>query len=225
MTLFAADVGRRHGALLVGRSPGADLRIVDPSAGRDGVSFDLEREGESLGSALATGFRRESRQQCRYGCGSGDPRRDPPRCSRKGVRPFAGVSRRFEHRGDAGGVRFVDDYAHLPTEVRAVLEAARSTSPGRLVVVFQPHRYSRTAALSGEFGGAFSGADVVVLTDVYPAGEDPVPGITGKLLADAVIASDPDTPVHYVARRDRSRAPWQPFCARVICVSPSVQAI
>jgi len=119
---------------------------------------------------------------------------------------FAGVSRRFEWRGDVGGVRFVDDYAHLPAEVAATVEAARAGGWGRVVVVFQPHRYSRTAALGAAFADAFVGADVVVVTDVYPAGERPVPGVSGRLVADAVVAAHPDADVAYVAGRPELRA-------------------
>jgi UDP-N-acetylmuramate--alanine ligase len=110
---------------------------------------------------------------------------------------FAGVSRRFEFRGEANGVTFVDDYAHLPTEVRAALATARSGGWSRIVAVFQPHRFSRTAALASEFGSAFADADVLVVTDVYSAGERPVPGVSGRLVADAVVATDPRLPVTY----------------------------
>ncbi|MFZ4519151.1 MAG: UDP-N-acetylmuramate--L-alanine ligase [Microthrixaceae bacterium] len=102
-----------------------------------------------------------------------------------------GVARRFEHRGSAAGVEVVDDYAHLPTEVRAALAAGRSGGWPRVVAVFQPHRYSRTEALWREFGAAFDDADLLVLTDLYPAGEAPRPGVTGKLLVDSVLDHDP----------------------------------
>ena len=95
------------------------------------------------------------------------------------------------------GVTFVDDYAHLPTEVRAALATARSGGWSRVVAVFQPHRFSRTAALAAEFGTAFGDADVLVVTDVYSAGERPVPGVSGRLVADAVRAQDPRLPVTY----------------------------
>ena len=94
---------------------------------------------------------------------------------------------------------FVDDYAHLPTEVRAALATARSGGWSRVVAVFQPHRFSRTAALATAFGTAFSDADVLVVTDVYSAGERAVPGVSGRLVADAVRAQDPRLPVTYVA--------------------------
>jgi UDP-N-acetylmuramate--alanine ligase len=114
---------------------------------------------------------------------------------------FGGVARRFEFRGEQGGVTFVDDYAHLPTEVRAALAAARNGDWGRVVAVFQPHRYSRTAEVGKEFGDAFGDADVVVVTDVYGAGEAPVPGVSGRLVADAVRLSRPDVELHYVDGR------------------------
>jgi UDP-N-acetylmuramate--alanine ligase len=83
----------------------------------------------------------------------------------------------------------IDDYAHHPTEVRATLAAARNEPYERIVVVFQPHRYSRTAALAGEFGSSFADADHVVLMDVYGAGELPVPGVSGRSIADAIAAA------------------------------------
>ena len=112
---------------------------------------------------------------------------------------FAGVTRRFEFRGEAAGVTFVDDYAHLPAEVRAALATARTGGWDRVVAVFQPHRFSRTAALAPEFGTAFADADVLVVTDIYSAGERPVPGVSGRLVADAVRDQDPRLPVTYAA--------------------------
>ena len=119
---------------------------------------------------------------------------------------FAGVARRFEFRGTVDGITYVDDYAHLPSEVRAALAAARNGRWPRVVAVFQPHRYSRTAELWAEFGRSFGDADEVVVTDVYGAGEGPVPGVTGRLVADAIRREDPGTPVHYVAGRSDLRA-------------------
>jgi UDP-N-acetylmuramate--alanine ligase len=106
---------------------------------------------------------------------------------REGLGGFTGTRRRFELKGTAGGVRVFDDYAHHPTEIRAVLLAAREVAgPGRLVVAFQPHRYSRTAAFREQFGAALSLADEVVVMEVYAAGEDPVPGASGVGVAAAV---------------------------------------
>jgi len=99
---------------------------------------------------------------------------------------FRGAERRYQTRGTAAGVTVVDDYGHHPTEIAAVLRAARAGQPQRLVAVFQPHRYSRTRDLLDEFGPALALADVVVLTDIYPAGEAPIPGATLDALAAAV---------------------------------------
>ncbi|MBI5481590.1 MAG: UDP-N-acetylmuramate--L-alanine ligase [Deltaproteobacteria bacterium] len=102
---------------------------------------------------------------------------------------FAGVQRRFTIRGEASGVTVVDDYGHHPEEIKATLAAARGAFPGRRVVaVFQPHRYTRAAALCQEFARAFNQADRVVCGDVYAAGEDPITGVSGRTLGDAIRA-------------------------------------
>jgi UDP-N-acetylmuramate--alanine ligase len=111
----------------------------------------------------------------------------PPEGLIDGLARFGGVHRRFELKGVAAGVRVYDDYAHHPTEVHAQLRAARAVvGDGRLVVAFQPHLYSRTREFAEGFGAALGLADDVVVMDVYGAREDPVPGITGALVADAV---------------------------------------
>ena len=102
---------------------------------------------------------------------------------------FAGVERRFEDKGSAAGVRVIDDYGHHPVEVRATLAAARQLHEGRVVAVFQPHRYTRTRDLFDEFADAFHDADVLVLTPIYAAGEDPLPGVDAASLAAAVAAA------------------------------------
>ena len=102
------------------------------------------------------------------------------------IAPFTGVGRRFERKGTAAGVQVVDDYAHHPAEVTATLRAARDQHPGRVVAVFQPHLYSRTRELADQFGKALSAADVVVVTDVYGAREDPEPGVDGQLVLRSV---------------------------------------
>ncbi len=105
---------------------------------------------------------------------------------RRGLGEFRGVGRRFERLGSARGVEVVDDYAHHPTEIRAALAAARVSFPGsRLVAAFQPHLYSRTRDFHREFGASLTGADVVWVTDVFPAREAPLAGVTGTLVADA----------------------------------------
>lgn len=119
-----------------------------------------------------------------------------------GLARYTGVERRFHVKGQIEGVTIIDDYAHHPTEVKATLAAARSGGWDRVVAVFQPHRYSRTAAFASAFGAAFGDADRVILTDVYGAGEEPVPGVSGKLISDAVCAALPGRPVAYLPHHD-----------------------
>ena len=106
-----------------------------------------------------------------------------------GLAEFQGAERRFQHHGVVNGIRVVDDYGHHPTEIAAVLAAARAARPARVIVAFQPHRFTRTRDLMREFGLALAGADEVVLTDIYAASEDPLPGITVEALAAAINTS------------------------------------
>jgi UDP-N-acetylmuramate--alanine ligase len=117
-----------------------------------------------------------------------------------GLRDFHGAERRFEVRGEPNGILVVDDYGHHPTEIAAVLAAARSLNR-RIVVAFQPHRYTRTASLMDAFGPALTSADHIVLTDIYPAGEEPIPGVTISALA-AAIRRYVAAPVDIVPRLD-----------------------
>ncbi|MGH0038134.1 MAG: UDP-N-acetylmuramate--L-alanine ligase [Myxococcota bacterium] len=114
---------------------------------------------------------------------------------------FPGVERRFETLGEARGIRVVDDYGHHPTEIRATLAAARAVHPGRVVAVFQPHRYSRTRDLFDDFATAFNDADRVWVTEVYAAGEAKIPGAEGAPLADAIRAHG-HRDVHFVGDLD-----------------------
>jgi UDP-N-acetylmuramate--alanine ligase len=107
---------------------------------------------------------------------------------RRGLGAFRGVGRRFQLLGEAYGVAVVDDYAHHPTEIRATLAAARGRFPGRrIVAIFQPHLFSRTRDFARGFGEALAGADAVWVTEIYPAREDPIPGVTGVLVAQAAL--------------------------------------
>lgn len=100
---------------------------------------------------------------------------------------YGGLRRRFERRGEAGGVTVVDDYGHHPTEIRATLAAARVAAPTRIVAVFQPHRYTRTRDLFDDFMSCFNDADRLVMTEIYPGGETPIAGVTGRALFDAIV--------------------------------------
>ena len=139
-------------------------------------SATLTLAGARAGTTCRTRWRR-SRSASSWACRSN--------ASRPGSTEFRGAERRFEVRGEPNGILVVDDYGHHPTEIAAVLAAAR-TLGRRIVVAFQPHRYTRTAALMDAFGPALAGADHIVLTDIYAAGEDPIPGVTLDALAAAV---------------------------------------
>jgi UDP-N-acetylmuramate--alanine ligase len=121
-----------------------------------------------------------------------------------GLEEFHGAERRFQIRGEAEGILVVDDYGHHPTEVAAVIAAARAGIGRRVVAVFQPHRFTRTEQLLDAFGPAFKGADAIVLTDIYAAGEAPIPGITVERLADSIRAGS-SSPVELI--KDLSEVP------------------
>ncbi len=115
---------------------------------------------------------------------------------------FAGVHRRFELRGSVRGADFYDDYGHVPTELEVTLGVARRTDHRRVLAVFQPHRYSRTQALWRELGASLVGADVIVVTDVYGAAQDPIPGVTGKLVVEGIARTGRDRRVVYLPHRN-----------------------
>jgi UDP-N-acetylmuramate--alanine ligase len=105
---------------------------------------------------------------------------------REGLAKFGGVSRRFDIKGAVNDITVIDDYGHHPAEIRATLEAARGCKFNRLLILFQPHRYSRTQHLWEDFRSAFNQADILVLTDIYAASESPIPGVTSEALAVAI---------------------------------------
>lgn len=118
------------------------------------------------------------------------------------LKDFRGVGRRFQFIGAAGGVRVFDDYAHHPTEIKATLQAARTLGQKRVLAVFQPHRYTRTALLHERFGEAFGDADYIVMTDIYSAGEPPLEGVTTRLIIEAVEKRDGRQVVYCPALED-----------------------
>jgi UDP-N-acetylmuramate--alanine ligase len=184
-----------------GFAEGADYRLTGYEGGRAGSRFVLTRRGEELGvielpvpgrhnAANATGA---AALAIELGVDLADVQR--------ALGGFGGVARRFQFRGERAGVTYVDDYAHLPSDVDAMIHAAREGGWGHVVAVFQPHRYTRTEALWRDFADAFVGADTLVLTDVYPAGEQPRPGVSGRLVLQAVLDAHPDQRVVYLPRR------------------------
>ena len=182
--------GARAAGLTVrtyGTAPRADLQITALRVGAAGSSYTAMLDGHALGtvSLLVAG-----EHQARNSAGALLAAIElglPAAQVIEGLGGFTGVRRRMELKGAAGGVRVYDDYAHHPTEVRAQLVAARAVAGGgRLVAVFQPHMYSRTATFADAFGQALGLADEVVVMEVYGAREDPIPGVTGALVAAAV---------------------------------------
>ena len=197
----AAALGRRRGAVSYGTSAAADMRMVEVVGGRTSVRFDLLDHGRPLGEVEVP---LPGLHNARNAAGAisaallAGAEFGPTAAA---VAGSAGIGRRFQVRGERKGVTFVDDYAHLPGEVTAALAAARDGKWKRIVCIFQPHRYSRTAALWRDFGSVFTDADLLLVTDVYAAGEQPRAGVSGQLIADAVTVRHPDAAVTYVPLR------------------------
>jgi len=195
-------LAERHPVTTVGEHPDARYRITELRRERRGTTFGLVRAGTDLGEIHLPVPGAHNARNAAVAAATALEIGVSFEAAAAALARFGGVARRFEFRGEAGGVAFVDDYAHLPTEVAAALAAARDTQPERLVAVFQPHRYSRVAALGREFGSSFVDADLLAVTDVYSAGEAPIPGISGKAVVDAVLAADPTRAVAYLPRRE-----------------------
>ncbi|MPZ86810.1 MAG: UDP-N-acetylmuramate--L-alanine ligase [Nitriliruptorales bacterium] len=169
-----------------GDHPDAELRISRTDLGVHGSSFHLDARGEDLGRFTLSLPGRHNVLNATAAVAVARWLGAPLDDVREGLATFHGTQRRFQRVGTVDGVTVVDDYAHHPTELVATISAARQTSPpGRIIAAFQPHRFSRTAALASQLGEALTGADLVVVTDVYGAGEQAVPGVTGELVADA----------------------------------------
>jgi len=201
----AADLGRRTGATSVGTAAAADYRMTDVVHRRSAVAFDLSGPDGRLGRLEVAVPGIHNARNAAVATVAALAAGAPFDAAARALARFAGVPRRFEFRGEANGVTFVDDYAHLPTEVQSAVATARTGDWRRVVAVFQPHRYTRTAALAPSFGSAFAGADLLVVTDVYSAGEPAVPGVSGKLVADAVSETTRDLPVIYAPTREELR--------------------
>ena len=205
----ADDSGAANLALTVGecltygRSNDADYRIVDIENHRYSSTFRILRRGQIIGKCdlPVPGVHNVLNATAAFVAAlelgaSAD-------LALAALGRFAGVARRFEFRGEQDGVVYVDDYAHLPSEVSSVLAAAKAGNWQRVVAVFQPHRYSRTAELWRDFEDSFVDADHVVVTGIYGAGEAPRPGITGDLLVRAILDAHPSTSVTYLPGRDQ----------------------
>lgn len=192
-------LAERTGAITYGLSESADWVISDIVEAPHGTGFFLKSTSWSGSVSVAVPGLHNVSNAAGVLSVLGEMGFDVGRAA-EALNVFQGTHRRFEHRGTVAGVTIIDSYAHHPTEVAADLRAARQGEWKNIWAVFQPHLYSRTARFSREFGMALSVADQVVVTDVYAARETPLPGVTGRLVADAAIASMGGT-VEYVAHR------------------------
>jgi UDP-N-acetylmuramate--alanine ligase len=199
-----AVLAAQHGAITYGTSDSAQFRATDIRAERGAYTFDVVHNGERLGSvslplrgvhnvrnavgalamAMSVGVSFDS--------------------AASALARFGGVARRFDVRAVDSGATLVDDYAHLPSEIAAVLAAARRSGDGwkRVIAVFQPNRYNRMAVMWPEYQHAFVDADLVVLTEIFSSGTTPIPGVSGKLVVNAVLDAHPDTQLAWMPRRD-----------------------
>jgi len=167
-----------------GLTPGSQMRGMEVEEGPAGVRFGVVENGEHRGEIT---LQLPGRHNIRNALGAAMAARTLGvewEAIRRGLEGFRGVGRRFELLGEVHGVTVVDDYAHHPTEIRATLAAARGRFPGRrIVAIFQPHLFSRTRDFAPDFGVALAQADEVWITEIYPAREAPIPGVTGEVVA------------------------------------------
>ena len=185
LAAWAADAGTR--VVTYGESAAADVRLLDVVPRPTGTSFALVHRGRRAGRVSLRVPGRHNAMNATAAIAVAVEVGLSVAEAVAGVETFTGTRRRFEPRGRAGGVRVFDDYAHNPGKVAAAVATGRqATGDGRLVVVFQPHLFSRTQDFAAQFGTALGQADEVVVMDVYAAREDPVPGVSGALVASAV---------------------------------------
>ncbi len=178
----------RRRTLTYGRSPQADLMIQNVTPQPFGSRFTVRGRQGDLGEFTLLVPGEHNVLNATAAIAVALELEQEPDAIRQALAAFRGVDRRFQVRGEAAGVTVVDDYGHHPTEIRATLATARACGFARVLVLFQPHRYSRTELLMDEFAGAFHDADVVLVTEIYAASEAPRAGVTGAALADRMRA-------------------------------------
>ncbi len=186
----AARVENRR-LVTFGLNPQADVRAVNLTSGPDGATFDVAKRSPNGETAELAGFAlpmlgRHNVQNALAAIAVGLQLGVGEDAIRKGLAAFGGVSRRFTTTGIARGVRVIDDYGHHPAEIAAVLAAARGAASGRVIAVVQPHRYSRLRDLFADFCRCFDDAEVVIVADVYPAGEAPIEGVNRDALVEGL---------------------------------------
>lgn len=187
----ASRIARRHGSVTVGEATEARFRLHDIVVDRLETTFGLTRDGEEIGPVrIGTPGRHQARNAA-VAIATAIVHGVDPAAAVDAISAYRGVARRFEPVGRAGSVTVVDDYAHNPNKIRAVIDAARDAGWRRIVVIFQPQRFSRVRDQGADFGAALADADLVAVTDVYAAGEEPIDGIDGRVVLDALLDSRP----------------------------------
>jgi len=183
----------RRRIITYGHAPEAALRIVDDAASAEGSRFRLLRGNEDLGEFTLHVLGAHNILNATAAAAIALELGLSADQIREGLEGYQGTGRRMEFKGREQGITIIDDYGHHPTEVRATLAALRLTAPRRLVVLFQPHRYTRTRALMEEFATAFQAADAVRVLDIYAASETPIDGVNARVLAEKIqSAGHPD---------------------------------
>lgn len=199
-----ARLAERHEVITYGTSPTADFVAANVRSSSGSFVFDVVMRGEPLGSVSLPLRGVHNVRNATAALAMAVTIGVPFAVAAAALAKFGGVARRFDIRGVDDGVTLVDDYGHLPSEIAAVLAAARGSGDGwqRVVVAFQPNRFNRMAVMWPDYCDAFVDADLVVLTDIYASGTTPIPGITGKLLVNAVLDAHPGSRVAWMPRRD-----------------------
>lgn len=175
----------RKKILTYGLNPQADIQAADIRHKDNTSTFTLVKDGKDVGQITLQVPGKHNVQNSLAAITVGLELGVPFAKIKSGIERFSGVYRRWEKKGEVDGITLYDDYAHHPTECRATLQGAKSGWRRRVVCVFQPHLYSRTRDFYEEFGKSFLLSDVLVVTDVYPAREEPIQGVTGELIANA----------------------------------------
>ncbi len=209
----ASRLASAHGAVTVGEAPGARYLLHDIEVDHLTTRFGLAVDGREVGPiSIGTPGRHHARNAAVALAAAVEVGVDLP-AGVAALAAYRGVARRFEVLGEAGGVTVVDDYAHNPGKVRALLASAQTAGWGRVVVVFQPHRWSRTRDQGAAFGAALALADVVAITEVYGAGEERLAGVSGRSLVGAVLDERPHASVAWLPTLD-DVAGWAPGALR-----------